>query len=108
MRVAGLTQYRLAQLSAVPQPTIQRILSGETAEPKRSTMLRLAHALHLSLDALYNNAAHPAATPGEPAVADLADRDLLSRWHRLSAADRARIVAIIDALTRLPNDDPAE
>lgn len=34
MRMRGVSQYALATMSGVPQPTIQRIISGETQNPK--------------------------------------------------------------------------
>lgn len=48
MKAKGLTQYRLGELSGVPQPTIQRILSRETKSPKTSTIEALAAALGVS------------------------------------------------------------
>lgn len=41
----GVTQYRLSCLSGVPQPTIQRILSGESKNPKADTLSKLSRAL---------------------------------------------------------------
>ena len=45
-----LTQYGLERKSKVPQPTIQRLLSGETCSPKVSTLEKLAEALSSSID----------------------------------------------------------
>lgn len=42
MDQAGETQYSLSAKSGVPQPTIQRILSGQTASPKADTLRALA------------------------------------------------------------------
>lgn len=42
MAKRGLTEYRLAQVSRVNQPTIHRILSGESADPKSATVKKLA------------------------------------------------------------------
>ncbi|MFL1404216.1 helix-turn-helix domain-containing protein [Marinobacter sp. M1N3S26] len=41
----GISQYKLASLSGVPQPTIQRILSGESKNPKADTLSKLSRAL---------------------------------------------------------------
>lgn len=46
------TQYSLAVKSGVPQPTIQRILSGETKNPKADTVRKLLRALGRDPDAL--------------------------------------------------------
>jgi transcriptional regulator with XRE-family HTH domain len=52
MKAAGETQYSLSIRSNVPQPTIQRILSGETADPRVSTMVKLASALGCDVSTL--------------------------------------------------------
>lgn len=44
-----LSQYELARISGVNQPTIQRILSGETADPKIGTLVNIAAALSVSV-----------------------------------------------------------
>jgi transcriptional regulator with XRE-family HTH domain len=40
-----LSQAELARMSGVPQPTIQRIISGETGDPRGSTMAKLREIL---------------------------------------------------------------
>jgi len=45
MHMRDITQYALADKSGVPQPTIGRILSGETQNPKIETLRSLAKAL---------------------------------------------------------------
>lgn len=42
MSNAGVSQYALSKLTGVPQPTIQRLLSGETQNPKMDTLKKLA------------------------------------------------------------------
>lgn len=54
MNERGLTQYRLWKLSGVSQPTIKRILDGESREPDKSTVERLAKALGTSYLELYD------------------------------------------------------
>lgn len=45
MRQRKMSQNELARLSKVPQPTIQRILSGETPDPRGSTMAKIENVL---------------------------------------------------------------
>lgn len=45
-----MAQAELSRLSKVPQPTIQRILSGETSDPRESTMRKLRRALGFSAE----------------------------------------------------------
>lgn len=42
MREHGISQNELARLTKIPQPTIQRIISGESKEPRRSNLAKLA------------------------------------------------------------------
>lgn len=48
METRGMTQYALELKSGVPQPTIQRILSGKTRNPKADTLQSLATALGIA------------------------------------------------------------
>lgn len=48
MRLRQMSQYALAAKSGVPQPTIQRILSGETQNPKIDTLRALGAVLSAS------------------------------------------------------------
>lgn len=41
----NLSQAELARMSGVPQPTIQRIISGETGDPRGPTMAKLRRVL---------------------------------------------------------------
>jgi transcriptional regulator with XRE-family HTH domain len=102
MKEAHMTQYRLAQLSGVPQPTIARIISGQTKEPTRKTMDRLARALHRATETLYNHqevAEAPASYT--PIAVPASDEVAITQFLALSEADRKRIRAIIAALTQL-------
>lgn len=45
MRQKKMSQNELARLSKVPQPTIHRILSGETPDPRGSTMAKIENVL---------------------------------------------------------------
>lgn len=54
MAAKGYTQYRLWKLSGVSQPTIGRILDGESKEPDKTTMEKLAKALDCTYQWLYD------------------------------------------------------
>lgn len=53
MKEQGLSQYRLWKMSGVSQPTIKRILDGDSKEPDKSTVEKLAGALGCSYPELY-------------------------------------------------------
>lgn len=46
----GLNESQLGRRSGVPQPTINRILSGESSSPRRPTVEKIAKALRVSPD----------------------------------------------------------
>lgn len=48
MQYFGLSQGQLGERSGVPQPTIHRIVSGETSSPRTATMRKIIAALGLS------------------------------------------------------------
>lgn len=54
------SQYALANASGVPQPTIKRILDGNSMEPKRTTLTLLARHLDVSLEWLRDGDTHNA------------------------------------------------
>lgn len=57
-----LSEYALGKRSGVHQPTIHRILSGETRNPKAHTLDRLARTLGMSRDQLFEG------DPGQPGL----------------------------------------
>ncbi len=67
---AGLTQAGLAEAAGVTDETISRIERG-AHEPAISTLVAMAEALRMSLDALVG---HAAAAPRKPRVPPLARR----------------------------------
>ena len=46
------SQAELARISGVPQPMISMIISGETRDPRLSTMTKLAKALRCAVEDL--------------------------------------------------------
>lgn len=44
----GLSQTELGRISGVPQPTIHRIMSGESQSPRQQNILKIAKALGVS------------------------------------------------------------
>lgn len=50
MQYFGLSQGQLGERAGVPQPTIHRIVSGETSSPRTGTMRKIIAALGLSTE----------------------------------------------------------
>jgi transcriptional regulator with XRE-family HTH domain len=61
-----LTQEDLERLSGVPQGTISRLEMGKHDDLQVSTLLRLAHTLQFSIDAVLGVAGAEAAAPLVP------------------------------------------
>jgi len=93
----GISQAELARLSKVPQPTIQRILSGETGDPRGSTIDKLRHALGASnggATKLISNISKIA--PLDPVIADLStlEPEQADMWRDRLIEAEARIKRI--------------
>lgn len=56
MAKEGISQSGLSRATGVPQPTINRILSQVTQDPRRDSMAALADYFGVPIDSLYCNA----------------------------------------------------
>ena len=56
----GLTTDRLSQLSGVPKGTLNKLLNGETRNPRGDTLRRIAAALNCSAEVFYGGEYTPA------------------------------------------------
>jgi SOS-response transcriptional repressor LexA len=52
MHEGKINEAELSRQTKIPQPTLHKILSGKTADPRISTLKTLAHYFHVSLDDL--------------------------------------------------------
>ena len=52
-KVSGMTTKDVADKSGVPEPTLEKIFSGATTDPKVSTMRSIVNAMGFNLDDLY-------------------------------------------------------
>jgi transcriptional regulator with XRE-family HTH domain len=57
MAKEGISQSGLSRATGVPQPTINRILSQVTQDPRRDSMAALANYFGVPIDSLYASAA---------------------------------------------------
>ncbi|MDO6385609.1 helix-turn-helix transcriptional regulator [Uliginosibacterium sp. 31-12] len=91
----------LAGKSRVPQPTIHRILNGTSADPRRSTVEKLAKSLGVSTDDLYKGAVPAAAgtTQERPDAMPIAATPPAMTVREIMAA-----LETVLALARLPID----
>ncbi len=58
MMAKGLNEAKLAKRTNIPQPTLHKILSGKTEDPRVSTLKLLAEFFNVSLDAIIYTPPH--------------------------------------------------
>ena len=80
MRRENLSQSALSRATNVPQPTINRILSGVTREPRRDSVVWLAAFFNVTPESLYD-------APSKKSSKTLIE-DLFSRIACLNETDR--------------------
>ncbi len=59
MRANGMSEAELARQSGIPQPTLHKILSGKTDDPRASTLKALASVFEISIDELLSEVETP-------------------------------------------------
>jgi SOS-response transcriptional repressor LexA len=58
MAAKGLNEATLAKKTSIPQPTLHKILSGKTADPRVSTLKLISEFFNISLDAVIYTPPH--------------------------------------------------
>jgi len=92
MKQEGISQSALSRATGVPQPTINRILSQVTQDPRRDSMARLATYFGVPIDSLYSQPIAPIKAGKKANVV----ADIYTRILSLSAADRKKLFARIE------------
>lgn len=93
-----MSENQLAEATGVPQPTINRILRGESRDPRDSTLVPIARYFGVSVEALRRGTSEPAPataptlTPDEQAILDL--------WRALDSDGRRAVQAVGHALAK--------
>ena len=87
MRDNNLSQSALSRATGVPQPTINRILSEVTREPRRDSVVRIANFFGITPESLYESrGAKTARTPTAETV-----EEIYKRIAMLSITERAEL-----------------
>jgi len=87
MAKEGISQSGLSRATGVPQPTINRILSQVTQDPRRDSMAALASYFGVPIDSLYSNAL-PKKTTGKKINSV---EEIYSRILGLSKTERSKL-----------------
>ena len=94
MRDQHLSQSALSRATGVPQPTINRILSGVTREPRRDSVVRIANYFGVTPESLYESSSRKA---NSEINAETTVEQLFVRITSLSQAERAELFAKVAA-----------
>jgi transcriptional regulator with XRE-family HTH domain len=87
MRDNNLSQSGLSRATGVPQPTINRILSEVTREPRRDSVVRIANFFGITPESLYGSAESKSVrTPAAESV-----EEIYKRIAVLSINERAEL-----------------
>lgn len=54
LQTRGLTEAKLARYTKIPQPTLHKVLTGKTEDPRISTLQLLANFFGVTIDTLYS------------------------------------------------------
>src|SRR3990167_9900019 len=89
----------IAQSLGIPVMTIRRLVSGETADPRISTLKLLADFFKVSIDSLTNKTATPT-----PAMANLTPKFIpILDWLTLSSTNQWHPLTLPDPLSLSEN-----
>lgn len=90
----GITSEELSKRSGVPLGTINKILSGDTKDPKLGTLKAIARVLGCTLDDFDD---HPAETLVEPSYEDV--EQLIARGNKgFSTEQKMRLIKLLSEL----------
>ena len=84
MKQEGISQSGLFRATGVPQPTINRILSQVTQDPRRDSMISIANYFGVPLESLYSSSAAQKSAKRDPKAIE----DVFNRILGLSKAER--------------------
>lgn len=97
-KVSGMTTKDVAEKSGVPEPTLEKVFSGATADPKVNTMWSIVHAMGFTLDDLYKEDLNKKEKPSVSNDEELLDEELIMRLVSLSPEELGRLDAFLQGL----------
>jgi transcriptional regulator with XRE-family HTH domain len=101
---ASLTQGQLAHSSAVSQGYLSQLENGEVKNPSAAVLLRVAEAMHVDPDELFEAAGYPTVRTLRRMYQDFEstiDSDLLSYLAGLSREKQRRLLSLLQGIQKL-------
>lgn len=88
---SGLTTKEIALSSGIPEPTLEKIFSGATRDPKLTTIQQLVHSLGSTLDDLTPEYKTPTA---EPQGLSKEESELIKFYRQCPPEDQSALLRI--------------
>jgi len=104
----GLTQGQLAAGSSVSQGYLSQLENGEVKNPSAAVLLRVAQALHLDVDELFEAAGYPTVRTLRQIYQQYqatVDDDLLRYLSRLPRDRQRRLLFLLQGMEQVLNPD---
>lgn len=104
---SGMTTIQIAAGAGVPRPTLEKIFSGETKDPRLPTMQKVVHFLGYTLEDLYKDQKENPPAPSEDEEGELTVDEVISAFvsaglvpknQDLTDEDLHFFISIIDAI----------
>lgn len=101
---SGMTTKEITQKSGIPEPTLEKLFSGATKDPKLETMRQLVHSLGYSLDDLddHSSVASPHGSGMIKCTVSEEEYCIVSAYRMASEADRGIIDNIVSRYVSTP------
>jgi len=103
----ALTQGQLASSSSVSQGYLSQLENGEVKNPSAAVLLRVAHAMRIDPDDLFDAAGYPtvrALREIYETYESTVDSDLLHYLARLSREKQRRLLFLLEGIERVLGD----
>jgi transcriptional regulator with XRE-family HTH domain len=101
---AGLTQGQLATSSAVSQGYLSQLENGEVKNPSAAVLLRVAEAMHVDSDELFEAAGYPTVRTLRrvyQGYESTVDSELLHYLAGLSREKQRRLLSLLEGIEKL-------
>lgn len=92
---SGLTTREISVGSGIPEPTLEKIFSGATKEPKLPTMMQLVHFLGFTLDDLDDSCIEK--SPANLSIDEARER-VISELCQMSPEEFALVDAFVQGM----------
>ena len=99
---SGMTNEQLSAKSGIPAGTLNKLLSGDTREPKLPAIISIAEALGVSVDYIVYGRSNPT-----PAASSSLDETLLRSFHQLNEDGQQKVVTYAEDLVSSGKYEPA-